>query len=152
MGANSWRREGSRFSVGYAQKGGKVNIVRWLGAFRKGGSLHNSLKWELKENRREVAAEVLVGGQSHVQAYIGLRIARGAVRKVFRGDVWSEVTARGTSLKMTRSPSSFSDHTEAFCKPLFTAIVLKGKVSKKAFKTVLWWSKAMDLPIERIRS
>ena len=128
-----------------------MRAVRWLGAFRKEGSLHSSLKWELQDNSREVAAEVLIDNQSHIHACVGLEVSPKAVRKVFCGDVWSENTRGGNSLRMTRSPNNWSGHTEAFCKPTFTAIVVKGKVSKKVFRIVAWWSKQTGLPVQRIR-
>ena len=102
--------------------------IRWLGAFGKGSSLVDSLRWELTQNfgGREVAAEWVDSQTSHqrfrIRRTVGLLVAKGAIIRRYPGDVWS-VTSESGRLEVTR-PSTSYGHTECFCRPKFSAIVL----------------------------
>lgn len=55
-------------------------IVRWLGAFRKQGSLEEAFNWELTQAPSAVAAERLINGKSAIHhAKIGLLVKNSAV-------------------------------------------------------------------------
>lgn len=107
--------------------------IRWLGAFGKAESLDQSLRWELEDNQREVAATWCYFGTNgrHADmgplgvdhAAVGLMVAKGAVVRRYAGDVWS--VPAGDRLVKTRPASQDSDHGEAFCKPRFSALVIR---------------------------
>jgi len=70
--------------------------IRWLGAFRKSGNLHESLLWEMEHCHREVAAEWLQSGHSLIShARVGLLLSNRAMIRRYRTDVWSEPTESG---------------------------------------------------------
>lgn len=100
--------------------------IRWIGAFGHASDLASSLEWELTQHDREVAAEIVHGGQGTItHARIGLLVDKGAVIRAFPGDVWS-VTREGGRLEATRQATGWhKNHTEAFCRPEYAAIVLK---------------------------
>ena len=128
-----------------------MRFVRWLGAFGRAPSLHEALQWEL-EGKRIVACEPLLpseGGRSILWSKVGLEVAPSAVRRVFHGDVWS--IRVGKTLVGTRRPED-APHKwgEAFARPVYTAIVLRGRVSKQVFATVKWFSRSRQLPIRRM--
>lgn len=74
-----------------------AKVVRWLGAFGKGKTLHEAVAFELR-HEREVAAEPLFRGATHLHAGIGLVIDPGKSRFVagWCTDAWTEVQADGT--------------------------------------------------------
>lgn len=128
-------------------------IIRWLGAFRKVGSLDGSFKWELANMRKyrkgllyeEIAAEIIRGNsKSHIQAKVGLVVRGTSARRKFHCDAWSEKKADGT-LKAT-SPHH-TPHSEAFCAPDYVGVTIKGQITKKSLKIVKYWAKLYDLPI-----
>lgn len=102
-------------------------IIRWLGAFGKAQDLAKSLEWELTQTR-EVAAERISGGNGKIRhARVGLLVDSRAVIKTYPGDVWSVVT-ESDKLKATRYASGWglkNRQQEAFCKPVYRAIVVK---------------------------
>lgn len=133
-----------------------TSYVRWLGAFRKEGSLHDSLSWEFanaKTSGREVAAEPVWNQRPNVSASIGLLADKRCARRTFVSDVWSETTKSGRCLAPTRvAVHKASSHEEAFLRNVrYTAIIVKGRVTKKALKTIHWWAKKLDLPVEHWR-
>lgn len=102
-------------------------VIRWLGAFGKAeGGLADALVWELTQTR-EVAAELIRRGNGRIlHARVGLLVDSRAVIKTYPGDVWS--VADGEKLKTTRYASGWSlknRQHEAFCKPVYRAIVVK---------------------------
>lgn len=101
--------------------------IRWMGAFGKASSLSEAIRWELEENRREVAATWChAGGLNGLgvdHAQVGLLVAKGAVVRRYAGDVWS--VPAGDRLVKTRPASQDSDHGEAFCKPRYSALVIR---------------------------
>ena len=125
-------------------------VIRWLGAFRyHGASFHDSLRFEFSR-RDEVAAEIIRndGYGSEIRASVGLLVHPGAVRVTFRADVWSEYDQYGRLYK-TRKPG-IQGHTEAWCAPVYTGIVIKGNLRKKIWRTVRWFAKRKRLPIFRL--
>ena len=111
-------------------------VVRWIGAFGKSSSLSNSLSWELTQNEREVAAEYINGNQGSIRhAKVGLLLAKGSVIRSFPGDVWS--VAKNGKLEPTRQATGWcKNHTECFCRPEYSAIVLKER-PERLTKTVV---------------
>lgn len=111
-------------------------VIRWLGAFRKQGSLEDSLKWELTQAPSAVAAERLINGKSAIHhAKIGLLVKNAAILRKFRSDVWSEYrNGSGKLVKTRREGFANSKHTECWVQPVYLAIVIKGKVSDQALQ------------------
>lgn len=69
-----------------------MEAVRWLGAFRKEGTLLESALWEIQQNHRQVAAEPLAMGRSAIKhALIGLRVAHPETT-FSRGWLWDAWT------------------------------------------------------------
>lgn len=125
-------------------------IVRWMGAFARRASLEDSLRWELSQSSQEVAAEPLSYGKSGIRwCGVGLMVAPWAVVRTFRGDVHSEVGSYG-ALSAAIKPSD-SEHKEAFCRPVFTAIVVNCRVSREAWITVKKIGREFNLPIKTIQ-
>lgn len=131
-------------------------IVRWMGAFRKGaGSLHEALGAELSGVLPEVAAErISFCDDSYdfgaVNAGIGLVIAKSAVIKEFKGDVWSERHPAGI-LEATRKPARTA-HNELFCRPDYRAIIVRdwGYLPRKTRSTVAYYARRYHLPIVQV--
>lgn len=103
--------------------------VRWLGAFRKSGTLEESLTFEFSR-KNEVACEKIDNrGRSAIPfARVGLLIDPKAVLKHFKFDVWSEYREDGTLYSTRHSfdgKGIESSHKEAWAMPVYTGIVLK---------------------------
>lgn len=120
-------------------------IVRWLGAFRKVGSLSSSLEFEFS-NTREIACEYCSGFSAITHANVGLIVANRAMVKKFSGDVWSK-DINGRLVPTRWSHASSSKHTECFCKPIFKAIVIKSKISAENMQILKDFSKKTHIPI-----
>ena len=100
--------------------------IRWLGAFSQGSNFSSSLKWELEENNREVAAEWFDYGYHFDGIHsklVGLLVEKGAIVRRYNGDVWS--VAEGERLVATRSSTESTQHSECFCKPQYRGIVIR---------------------------
>ena len=99
--------------------------IRWLGAFRKNGSLGEAISFELSR-ATDVACEQLQGGKSFIRfARVGLLVDPKAVYKRFSGDVWSEYTADGKLTNTRKGYMSLSLHKESFARPVYTGLVIK---------------------------
>lgn len=127
-------------------------VVRWLGAFGKGSDLATSLSWELTQDR-EVAAEHISSGNGKIRhARVGLLVDKRAVIRVFPGDVWS-VAGEDGKLRATRYASGYAlrrRHHEAFCCPVYRAIVIKDhpdRIKPAIMATVRSASASFALPI-----
>lgn len=127
-------------------------VIRWIGAFGKASSLADALDWELGINAREVAAEHIRGGNGRVaHARVGLLVDRRAVIKTFPGDVWS-VVGKDDKLHATRYACdilSCRQH-EAFCRPVYRAIVLKehpARMKPSVMHAVAEAAKKFALPV-----
>ena len=101
-------------------------VIRWLGAFGKGESLHLALAWELSQAEREVAGEPIRRGQRSKisRPRVGLLIKSAAVRRVFHCDTWSKPGQNGRLVK-GRTMAEWKGHSEAFCLPHYAAIVVR---------------------------
>ena len=109
-------------------------IVRWLGAFRRKGTLEEALNWELTQAPSAVAAERLINGKSEIRhARIGLLVKNSAVLRKFRSDIWSEYR-NGKLVATRREGYAHSRHTECWVQPVYIAVVIKGKVSDQALQ------------------
>jgi hypothetical protein len=122
-------------------KGGlKTMIIRWLGAFRKQGSLYSALVWEVTQTtRKHVAAERLQRGKSYIfHARVGLLIKNSAVVRRYRSDVWSEYTRTGALKKTRKEGKNWSGHTEVWARPVYIGVVLKDvrNISQSALQAV----------------
>lgn len=130
--------------------------VRWLGAFRRMGTLHQSLNYELNRRIDEEVAVERIDEKSFIDhARVGLLIDKKAVVKKFNGDCWSEYNVGGKLCK-TRRPTGL--HREAWAHPAYTAIVVSCGIgrpdgegfynlSKKVQNTIKWYSELYNLPI-----
>ena len=99
--------------------------IRWMGAFRKNGSLSESIMYELTRTT-DVACEQLQAGVSFVdRARVGLLVDPKAVYKRFFGDVWSEYTPDGKLYTTRKGYETNSRHKESFARPVYTGIVIK---------------------------
>jgi len=130
-----------------------MKAIRWLGAFRKSSkSLNESLVYELSRPATdEVAAEPLDDEPSVVAAKVGLLIEKGAIKKVFNGDCWSEYGDDGRLYKTRNPRRAWSNHREVWASPQYTGIVLKGKdLPKRTTKTIIWVSEQYGLPIYKL--
>lgn len=128
--------------------------IRWMGAFRKNGSLAEAVEFELSR-ATNVACEQLIDGKSLVeQARVGLLVDPKAVYKRFSGDVWSEYTADGMLHTTRKGYEAKSDHKEAFAHPVYTGIVIKNAslvtLSFAARKEISEIVKRHNLPIYRL--
>ena len=125
-----------------------MKVVRWLGAFGRGESIHAALLWELTQTERcELAAEPCLPNESGIRSRVGLLVKRSAVVKRFNGDCWSIV--EGASLKKTRNPRCSPWHREVWVRPEYTAIVCKDwhTLSSQVRRTVAWFARAHRLPV-----
>jgi len=115
-------------------------IVRWLGAFRKQGSLYDALVWEVTQTtRKHVAAERLQHGKSYIfHARVGLLVKNAAVVRRYRSDVWSEYTRTGALKKTRKEGNNWYAHTEVWARPVFLGVVLKDvrNISQSALQAV----------------
>lgn len=129
--------------------------VRWLGAFRKNGSLAESLDFEFSR-ATDVACEKIKnrGGSKIRHCRLGLLVDPKAVYRVYQGDVWSEYQADGTLFATRSQWEAHSSHCEAFAKPVFTGLVIKGgslkDLSAEARATVLAATRQYNLPLYKL--
>ncbi|MEG3070987.1 MAG: hypothetical protein RQM92_09435 [Candidatus Syntrophopropionicum ammoniitolerans] len=134
-------------------------FVRWMGSFRKAGTLHEALKFELSRRiSDEVAVEPIGGSGQQVNAKVGLLVDKNAVIKAFNGDCWSEHDG-WVQLYKTRNPrASNSRHREAWACAIYTGIVIASGIYRDAGEgfenlprrirgTVKWYADMYDLPV-----
>jgi hypothetical protein len=130
-----------------------MKIIRWMGAFRNGGTLSDSLSWELDPTQAdvEVAAEPLQKNERSEIRFcrIGLLLKRSSVIKMFSGDCWSERNEEGTLVKTRNPRRAYSRHQECWCRKEYAALVVRdrGNINKKSWKIIQWFSKKYNLPI-----
>lgn len=131
-----------------------MKVIRWLGAFGVGKSLHAALEWELSQQEREVAAEPIPAGyQSMIpRPRVGLLVKTRAVKKVFRCDVWSVTNTdqkHNGKLRKTRTMSDTIGHSEAFVLPQYAAIVVRNYRGLPIHyqRTITFFSQRYGLPI-----
>ena len=107
-----------------------MKVIRWLGAYGRGSSLRAALHWEFtQQERKELAAEPLLNKfdqESQIDCKVGLLVKRSAIKKIYRGDVFSKVDSSNGCLKKTRHHLESTYHGEAFVAPCYVAIVVKG--------------------------
>lgn len=122
-------------------------VIRWMGAYGKQNGLEQALMFELFKCNREVAAEPLFRGKSGVyHAAVGLEVARNKVGRRFTHDVGSGTV--GYFLQRGRDCSE--THGEAFCAPVYSAIVVCGEVSSITWATIKKVSRLAGIPIKRM--
>lgn len=147
-------------------------LIRWIGAYGKGDSLEDALRWEITQRDREVAAEYVfratvsewrggfgyehiapvVRGQGFIDhALVGMWLDKRAWIKGYPGDVWSRTDEAGRLYATRRAVVRSHGHTEIFCKPGYVkALILKrhpstlGPAILKTLKTI---SVEYDLPV-----
>jgi len=120
--------------------------TRWLNVFRgKKIPLYNSLVFELT-NTREVAAT------DAVLSAVGLVVSPDAIIRKFAGDVWSEVNKSGKLMPTRHHSRANGTHTEYFCKPIYTAIVVnKSRITQRELAAVRRISDKFNLKIKFMR-
>lgn len=132
-------------------------LVRWLGAYGRREDFAASMRWELTQREREIAAErfsprayveereyqfgapdlvrrVRLGQGTIGHALVGMWLEGRAAVRTFPGDVWSVLDERTGRLVPTQdSFACTGKHTEIFCKPGHVrALVLKVHPSRLA--------------------
>ena len=124
-------------------------LIRWIGAFGSAQTLEESLRWELSQRERALAAEPIKNGVSKIQhPKIGLLIDPKALIKRFPGDVWS--VPGNFMLRATRYP--VPTHPEAWVRPGFiNAIVIRPGASRHAKRVVRRISKEFNIPVLMFR-
>lgn len=126
-------------------------IVRWLGAFRRNGSLLEAFHFEFNRNS-EVSAELLQSGESHIlHAKVGLLIKNSALVKAFNGDCYSEYTSEGTLVKNRNPKHTGSTHKEVWANPEYSGIIVKESVSPKIYATLKEVSAQYNVPIFQLK-
>lgn len=109
-------------------------IVRWLGAFRKEYTLHQSLQFELTRVDERAAERIPKGSKiSLVGASLGLLFQPKDAIKHFTGDCWSEYNEEGKLVKTRNPRRAGSGHTESWVVGHPVAIVIKGNGSNPNF-------------------
>ena len=149
-------------------------FVRWLGAFRsQNQTLEESLNFEagfsISSTRRlQVACEAIkirsyrsydwdskrdfnsVAIEKEIcRCGIGLLVKRNKVRKIFAGDVWSEIDEEG-NLFPTRLPN-LEGHWEAFADAknyIKKILIVKEYCSEETIKTVFDWAEKNGFEVE----
>ena len=146
-----------------------MKFVRWLGAFGKQDSLVESASWELSQTDRQVAAEPLHHGVSHIHhALIGLEIthpeatfARGWLK-----DSYTVPDENGIN-KATRNRSGEFKNMDKFLKvfnanncphhgeasfncPLYASVVVKRHCSDKVILKAKKLAAELGLPLRRL--
>ena len=129
-------------------------FIRWLGAFRKNGSLSEAISFEMVRET-PVACEQLQKGKSFVDhARVALLVDPKAVYKRFKGDVWSEYTPDGKLYACRPYYDAFGKHKESWAKPVYTGLVIKGgslaTLSFEAREQIKLASKKHSLPVYRL--
>ncbi len=137
-----------------------MKVIRWLGAYTQNWNpdeslnLRDKLRKELERYRvreREVSAEALPKGeqsQSYFNLPVGLLVARGAVRRVYIGDVYSYARKNG-KLK-GKFPTCSDGAKESFCRPYYSHIVVRPdllRVGGKRWKIIFEFSREYNLPV-----
>lgn len=127
--------------------------IRWMGAFRKDGSLSEAISYELSRTT-DVACEQFKDKSLVEQARIGLLVDPKAVYKRFNGDVWSEYTVDGKLHTTRKGYEAKSEHKESFAHPVYTGIVIKNgsfsTLSYAARQELLAVVAQHDLPVYRL--
>lgn len=126
--------------------------VRWMGSFRKNGSLSESLMFETTRSTN-VACEHF-NKKPKVGARVGLLVDPKAIYKRYPSDVWSEYETDGTLIRTGRYWKGKTNHTECFAKPVYTGLVIKGgfeNLSNMAKKEIKIAQKnGFNLPIYKL--
>lgn len=147
-----------------------MKFVRWLGAFGAGNSLTEAASWETKQVSRQVAAEPLIKGKSHIShAKIGLSVAHpeATFARGWLYDAYTVIDDKSGLLKATRQKDSeFKSmdrflaalnkrggvgHAEAaFNAPLYDAVVVKGDASLRGKRRAQRLAALLKLPVKTL--
>jgi hypothetical protein len=149
-------------------------FVRWLGAFGKSSSIHDSAHWEQRQTDRQVAVEPLWKGLSMIDhARIGLQVDERA--SVFcsgwltdaytyadrHGVLRSNQERRGKLTRfrdLDRFMRAFHSrprghHGEvAFTATVYKAVVVKTSATERGMRRAKRLAASMDLPLKVIRT
>ena len=140
-------------------------FVRWLGAFRPGqGSLEDSIRFEIEEANGVFACEHIRAGEKKlVPGGVGLLVRKEAIRKVFKGDVWSvnhlPSKEKGRVELLKTRPPQKGGHREAWLdtnpeNSAYMGIVIRGglfNLKNSTRETILRLSKEFCLPIYSLK-
>ena len=147
-----------------------MKFVRWLGAFGNGNSLKEAASWEMTQVSRQVAAEPLIKGKSHLNhAKIGLSVAHpeATFARGWLKDAYTVVDEKSGTLKATRErESEFKSmdrflaalnkrggygHAEAaFNAPVYDAVVVKGDASPRGKRRAQRLAALLKLPMKTL--
>lgn len=89
-----------------------AKFIRWLGAFGRGDSLEQAVAWELSQTDRQVAAEPLIRGRSHItHVMVGLAIANpeATFARGWLFDAWTVKTSDGVILPTRNRRHEYRD-------------------------------------------
>ena len=132
--------------------------IRWLGCFKKNGSLYESILFEYTRDT-DVACEKLVKGKSHVspkKARVGLLVDPSSVYKTFTGDVYSEYDVEGKLHPTRKGYEAYSQHIESFAHPVYTGLVIKDgsfdNLSGKARHQIISAVRQLDIPVYHLKA
>ena len=130
--------------------------VRWIGAFGKGESFSESMKFELNRPiTDEIACERLESSKKNKimnpkiqHCGVGFIINKKHVFKNFNGDCWSLRDEEGRLYK-TRNPKvAKSNHLESWAYPVYSKIVVvENKITSKILKEVKYFARKFNLEI-----
>ena len=128
--------------------------VRWLGAYKKNGSIGEAVAFEMQRST-DVACEQLQRGVSMIQqSRLGLLVDPKAVYRRYDGDVYSLYSPSGKLHPTRKGYEACSKHKESFAHPVYTGIVIKNgslmTLSTEARDEVIKSARAFNLPIYRL--
>jgi len=147
-----------------------MKFVRWLGAFGTGNSLTEAATWEKTQVSRQVAAEPLIKGKSHLShAKIGLSVAHpdATFARGWLNDAYTVIEEKTGLIKATRERNhEFKNmdrflaalnkrggvgHAEAaFNTPVYDAVVVKGDASPRGKRRAQRLADFLKLPLKTI--
>lgn len=136
-------------------------LVRWLGAYGEGRTLHDSLAFELNSKasghdlacaewvRRGSKGGSLRFGTGEIsRCKIGLLVDSKAVHRVFLADQYSRVyVSTGGKPHRVKGRERGYGHTEVWHKRKYKGIVVRGRVSSHHMRVVRWWANRKGLPV-----
>jgi len=147
-----------------------MKFIRWLGAFGNGNSLSEAARWEVSQTSRQVAAEPLIKGKSHIShAKIGLSVAHpeATFARGWLNDAFTVIDERSGMIKATREHKSeyknmdrflaalnkrggYGHGEAAFNSPIYDAVVVKGDASPRGKRRAQHLADLLKLPLKTI--
>lgn len=146
-----------------------MKFVRWLGAFGKSESISEAATWELAQTERQVAAEPLHKGVSHLaHALIGLEIAHpeATFARGWLKDSYTVPNNNGINRATRNRLGEFKNmdkflkflnknplwgHAEAsFNCPIYSSVVVKRHCSERVILKAKKLAEELNLPLRTL--